>query len=81
MTNTNVRTEKLLIKVREQSDYTYKIYKGIIEQQQAGKLTDNKVFQYERAKLIGMLDMLDILEIDRKEFNWIFYTITITHNE
>jgi hypothetical protein len=33
---------------------------------------DSKAFVYERAKLIGMLDILDLLQIDRSEFNWIF---------
>jgi hypothetical protein len=32
----------------------------------------NDGFNYERAKLVGMMDMLDACKIDRKEFNWIF---------
>jgi hypothetical protein len=27
---------------------------------------------YERAKLIGMLDLMDALKIDRTAFNWVF---------
>ena len=35
-------------------------------------LSDNKTWNFERAKFIGMLDILDALEIDRSEFSWIF---------
>lgn len=37
-----------------------------------GHISDNKTFAYERAKLIGMLDILDAMNVDRSEFNWIF---------
>ena len=33
---------------------------------------DNSVYQFERAILIGMVKMLDVVGIDRSEFNWIF---------
>ena len=36
------------------------------------KCSESAVYQHERSKMIGMLDILDILEINRKEFNWIF---------
>ena len=35
-------------------------------------VSDKETLAYERAKLIGMLDILDALKIDRSEFNWIF---------
>ena len=36
------------------------------------RASENSIYQHERAKLIGMLDILDALEINRTEFNWIF---------
>ena len=64
--------QKILLKVKEQSDYTYKVYERIIEMQKKGRLTDNSVYSFERAKLIGMITLLDTMGIDRTQFNWIF---------
>lgn len=37
------------------------------------KSTDHSsTYQFERAKLIGMLSVLDALQVDRSTFNWIF---------
>ena len=33
---------------------------------------DNRSYEYERAKLIGMIDIMDSLKIDRSKFNWIY---------
>jgi len=33
----------------------------------------NKEVIFERAKFLGMLDLLDALKIERSEFSWIFY--------
>jgi len=33
---------------------------------------DNISYRLERYRLIGMLDMLDVIGVDRSKFNWIF---------
>ena len=33
---------------------------------------EDKTYLYERAKLIGIMDIMDCLKIDRTKFNWIF---------
>ena len=33
---------------------------------------DDKNFFFDRAMLIGQINILDLLSIDRTEFNWIF---------
>jgi hypothetical protein len=61
---------KLIKKAREQEAYVLKL-KETLEQMNIS-LYENKTYQYQRAKLIGMMDMLDVLRVDRSEFNWIF---------
>jgi len=60
----------LLNKVREQEQFMLKLRDRLLLRDI--KLDENKSWLYERAKMIGMIDMLDALSIDRSEFNWIF---------
>jgi hypothetical protein len=53
-----------------QADYLYKSRDRLIRFNK--NLNDSKTYQHERSKMIGMLDILDVLEIDRTEYNWIF---------
>ena len=62
--------EQLLKVVREQESVMLKLRDSLIRRNIP--LNDNKSWLYERAKIVGMIDMLDVLSIDRKEFNWIF---------
>jgi hypothetical protein len=64
--------QKIISKVKEQSDYTYKVYQNIIERQKTGRTADTSVYAFERAKLLGMITLLDTMGIDRTQFNWIF---------
>ena len=34
--------------------------------------SNNTVYQFDKARLIGVLDIMDSLGLDRSEFNWIF---------
>lgn len=60
--NTLRSEETFLINTRERNEKLRK------------PLSENKTFQYERAKFIGMLDLAKKLDIDVSEFNWIYNT-------
>jgi len=67
---TATKNDILLKKVTEQETVLLKTRENL--ERRNIKLSDNKTWNYERAKFIGMLDMLDVMGIDRKQFNWIF---------
>ena len=54
--------EKIYKKAKEQNDLLCKLYEKKL----------GTTWQFERAKQIGYLDILDLAGIDRTEFNWIF---------
>lgn len=62
--------EKILKKLREQEQVLLKLRESL--ERRLINVHQNKTWQYERAKLIGMMDICDVMGIDRKEFNWIF---------
>jgi hypothetical protein len=62
--------EIVLEKVKEQENYLLKTRENL-ERRNINWL-DNRTYNFERAKMIGMLDILDVLKIDRSQFNWIF---------
>lgn len=62
--------EIILTAVRSQAKVCKLSYDVVVSH---GRNPDKSpAFQFERAKLMGMFDILDALKIDRKEFNWIF---------
>jgi hypothetical protein len=62
--------EMLINKAKEQEKYLLSIRDSLIKRRIIPN--DNITYRLERYRLIGMLDMLDVLRIDRMEFNWIF---------
>lgn len=62
--------EKLLQAVRAQETVCLNLRESLHRRHRS--CGGSQSFQYERAKLIGMLDILDALSIDRTEFKWIF---------
>jgi len=63
--------EAILIETtRAQESVALKIHNAL--ERRNRNYWEDKNAIYERAKLIGMLDMLDAFRIDRTEFNWIF---------
>ena len=62
--------EKLINKAKEQEKYLLSIRDSLDKRRIIPN--DNITYRLERYRLIGMLDMLDVLRIDRMEFNWIF---------
>jgi len=65
-----MNNQKLLSKATEQNIYLRGMYSTL-----AGKginPNDNSAYQFERAILIGMTKMLDVVGVDRSQFNWIF---------
>ena len=65
-----MNNEILLQKVRQQESYLLKLRESL--ERRLISINDSKSYQFERAKMIGMMDILDLLKIDRSEFNWIF---------
>lgn len=63
--------EKLIKRAREQESFILRLRDSLISRNRDYK--NNPSWQHERAKLIGMIDMLDVLGIDKKEFCWIYY--------
>ncbi len=62
--------DAILKAVNEQEQVLLKLRESL--ERRRITLCDNKSWNFERAKFIGMLDMLDALKIDRSEFSWIF---------
>jgi hypothetical protein len=65
-----MNNEKILSKVQSQADYLLRLRDRLIILNI--NYENNISYRLERYKLIGMLDILDVLEIDRNDFNWIF---------
>lgn len=63
-------TNVVLKKAGEQSSYLQSFMKDA--EKRGVDLATSSTYIFNKAKLIGMLDMLDILGVDRSEFNWIF---------
>ncbi len=61
---------KVFTKVVEQEGYLLKLRESL--ERRLISVNDNKTWNFERAKMIGMLDVCDVLKIDRSQFNWIF---------
>jgi hypothetical protein len=65
--------ETLLQKTTEQSDYLYKLAE-VLEGRRI-KRSESKDFLYHRAKLIGMIDLLQVVGIPVDEFQWVYNSI------
>jgi hypothetical protein len=65
-----MNNEKILSKVQSQANYLYQLRDRLIIMNI--NYENNISYRLERYKLIGMLDILDVLGIDRTDFNWIF---------
>jgi hypothetical protein len=65
-----MKKQEILTKVREQEAFLLKTRENL--NKRSINWLENTTYKFERARLIGMLDILDILNIDRSEFNWIF---------
>ena len=63
--------EKLIKIAREQESFLLRLRDSLISRNR--DYENNPSWQHERAKLIGMIAILDVLEIDWEEFRWIFY--------
>lgn len=59
--------EKIEIEIKRQSSYVLKLY-----EKQITLKRELKALTYERAKLIGMLDIAQLLNIDIDEYNYIY---------
>jgi hypothetical protein len=64
------KIQKVINTVALQASYLYKTRENLLRFNKS--LTESRTYQHERSKMIGMLDILDALEIDRTEYNWIF---------
>jgi hypothetical protein len=62
--------KQLLSKAIEQEQYLIRLRDSIINRHKSPD--ESSTYNFERAKFIGMLTMLDAVGIDRKQFNWIF---------
>jgi hypothetical protein len=65
-----MNNEKILSKVQSQADYLLRLRDRLILLNI--NYENNISYRLERYKLIGMLDILDVIGIDRTDFNWIF---------
>ena len=63
--------EKILLETTRAQERIIILIHNALERRNRNYREDKNAI-YERAKLIGMLDMLDAFKIDRTEFNWIF---------
>jgi len=61
---------KVIDKVKEQERLLLSMRENI--ERRGNNPNESPTIRYETAKMIGMLDILDVLKIDRSEFNWIF---------
>lgn len=62
--------EKILKKLREQEQVLLKLRESL--ERRLINRNENRTWLHERAKLIGIMDVCDVMGIDRSEFNWIF---------
>ena len=62
--------QQLLTKIRQHEAYLLNLRDSL--ERRRINVNNSPTWAFQRAKMIGMLDMLDVLKIDRSEFNWIF---------
>jgi hypothetical protein len=71
MIETMTTTEKLLERARQQSTFVKRLHSVSQNDKNQAKAFRTQL-ALERAKLAGMIDMLDACGIDRSEFSWIY---------
>jgi len=63
-----IDTDKILKELKEQERYI----ESIRDRMERVRSTDNRNLILERAKLIGMMDIAKLCNIDVSEFSWIY---------
>jgi hypothetical protein len=54
----------------EQSRFLLNLRESL--EKQNVRVSDNSTYQWERAKMIGMLDMARAIDLDIDEFRWVY---------
>ena len=56
--------------LKEQSRFLLNLRESL--EKQNIRVSDNRTYQYERAKMIGMLDMARAMDLDINDFKWVY---------
>jgi hypothetical protein len=56
--------------LQEQSRFLLNLRESL--EKQNIRVSDNRTYQWERAKMIGMLDMARTIDLDIDDFRWVY---------
>lgn len=56
--------------LQEQSRFLLNLRESL--EKQNVRVSDNSTYQWERAKMIGMLDMARAMDLDINDFKWVY---------
>ena len=56
--------------LQEQSRFLLSLRESL--EKQNIRVSDNRTYQWERAKMIGMLDMARAIDLDIDDFRWVY---------
>lgn len=56
--------------LQEQSRFLLNLRESL--EKQNIRVSDNRTYQWERAKMIGMLDMARAIDLDIDDFRWVY---------
>ena len=56
--------------LQEQSRFLLNLRESL--EKQNVRISDDKTYQWERAKMIGMLDMARAIDLDIDDFRWVY---------
>lgn len=63
--------EKIITKLQQEEHYLIGLRDRCVKFNKSGRSVDNVNVAFQRAKMMGMMDICDIMGIDRSQFNWI----------